>query len=87
MKKLKFTVLIEKGKNSYGAHIKNLPGCVAVVSTKAEVKRLMKGCVKMHLESMLNDKERIPNPNNYNYSKEDIFNVELIFKDAKSNNN
>ena len=29
-----YAVIIEKGPNSYGAHVPDLPGCVAAAETK-----------------------------------------------------
>ena len=38
---MKYAVVIEKGENSYGAHVPDLPGCVAVGETREEVLRLI----------------------------------------------
>ncbi|MFO0795130.1 MAG: type II toxin-antitoxin system HicB family antitoxin [Candidatus Brocadiaceae bacterium] len=59
---MKYTVIIEKGENNYGAYIPDLPGCVAVGETKKEVLRLIKEAIKLHLESMQNDGIEIPEP-------------------------
>lgn len=63
MKKyLKFTVVIEKSRNGYGAYVPDLPGVGVVGSTKSEVKKLMAEALKLHVRSMLEDGEKIPNP-------------------------
>jgi predicted RNase H-like HicB family nuclease len=57
---MKYTIIIEKGKTSYGAYVPDLPGCVAVAETEKEVKELIKEAIEFHLESLKNDKKRIP---------------------------
>ena len=33
---MKYAVVIERGPKSYGAHVPDLPGCVAIAETKTE---------------------------------------------------
>jgi predicted RNase H-like HicB family nuclease len=35
---MRYAVVIEEGPTSYGAYVPDLPGCVAVAETLAEVK-------------------------------------------------
>jgi predicted RNase H-like HicB family nuclease len=58
----KYLVLIEKGPTSYGAHVPDLPGCVAVGKTVEEVERLIREAIEFHIEGMLSDGETIPEP-------------------------
>ena len=37
---MRYAVVIEKGPTSYGAYVPDLPGCVVVGKTAAEVKQL-----------------------------------------------
>ena len=60
---MKYAVIIEKGNNSYGAYVPDLPGCVAVGETAAEVKILIQEAIEFHLESLQEDGEQIPSPN------------------------
>ena len=57
---MNYTVLIEKGPASYGAHVPDLPGCVAVAETRQEVEQLIKGAIEMHLKGMREDGDRFP---------------------------
>jgi predicted RNase H-like HicB family nuclease len=59
---MKYAIVIEKGPNSYGAYIPDLPGCVAVGKTLREVKKLIAEALSMHLEDLREKKERIPKP-------------------------
>jgi predicted RNase H-like HicB family nuclease len=53
-------VIIEKGKNSYGAYSPDVPGCVAVADTREEVEQLMKEALQEHLQMMR--EEHLPLP-------------------------
>lgn len=67
---MKYTIIIEKGKNSYGAYIPDLPGCVAVGESEEEVKVLIKEALEFHLESMKFDSKRIPKPKTKSFEME-----------------
>ena len=60
---MRYAVIIEKGKNSYGAYVPDLPGCVAVGDTPEEVKTLIQEAIEFHLEGLQEDGESIPQPN------------------------
>ena len=60
---MKYAVIIEKGNNSYGAYVPDLPGCVAVGETATEVKTLIQEAIEFHLESLQEDGGQIPLPN------------------------
>lgn len=49
---MKYEVMIEKGPKSYGAFLPDLPGCVAVGSSRAEVLSLIREAVSIHIEGM-----------------------------------
>lgn len=59
---MKYVVIIEKGSNSYGAYVPDLPGCVAVGETENEAIELIKEAIEFHLESYKLSKKRIPKP-------------------------
>ena len=59
---MKYAIVIEKGPTSYGAYVPDLPGCVAVGETHAEVERLVKEAIELHLDGMKRDGEPIPEP-------------------------
>jgi len=59
---MKYLVIYEKGPTSWGAYIPDLPGCVAVGKTEAEVRALIEGAIEMHLRSMREDGDPIPEP-------------------------
>lgn len=55
-------VIIEKGENSYGAYVPDLPGCVAVGDTRKEVLALIQEAIVLHLELLQEDGLPIPQP-------------------------
>ena len=57
-----YTYIIERGPTSYGAYVPDLPGCVAVGQSVAEVRELIQGAIEMHLEGMREQGEPIPEP-------------------------
>jgi predicted RNase H-like HicB family nuclease len=58
----KYVVIIEKGRKGYGAYLPDLPGCVATGKTKELVQRRIRDAVDMHLKSMIEDGDPIPEP-------------------------
>ncbi len=62
MNDMKYAVVIEQGPTSFGAHVPDLPGCVAVAETREEVLRLIQEAVRLHLESLLEHGEKVPLP-------------------------
>ncbi len=59
---MRYVVIIERGENSYGAYVPDLPGCVAVGETKEEALHLIKEAIELHLESMREEGVSIPEP-------------------------
>ena len=56
----RYLVIFEQGPTSWGAYVPDLPGCVAVGDTRAEVERDIHTALAMHLQCMLDDHEPIP---------------------------
>ena len=48
----RYTIVIERGAKSFGAFVPDLPGCVAVATTRPGVVRLIREAVELHLEDM-----------------------------------
>jgi predicted RNase H-like HicB family nuclease len=59
---MKYLVVIEEGPSSFGAYVPDLPGCVAVGESRAEVTRLIHEAIEFHLEGMQEDGIPIPEP-------------------------
>ncbi len=59
---MKYVVIFEKGENSYGASVPDLPGCIAVGETMEEVKDLIAEAIKFHIEGLREDGDIVPLP-------------------------
>ncbi len=59
---MKYIALIEHSGESWGAHVPDLPGCVAVGPSPEWVEREIQSAVAMHLEAMRRDGDPIPEP-------------------------
>ena len=59
---MRYAIVIEKGETSYGAYVPDLPGCVAVAESLAEVRSLIKEAIAFHLEGLQEDGFTIPEP-------------------------
>jgi predicted RNase H-like HicB family nuclease len=57
---MKYAVIVEEGETSFGAHVPDLPGCVAVAETKEEVLNLIQEAIEFHLEGLREDGQPIP---------------------------
>ncbi len=59
---MRYVAVIEKGESSWGAHVPDLPGCVAVGESRDEVVALIKEAVDMHIDSLRANGEAVPSP-------------------------
>lgn len=59
---MKYAVIVEAGEKSFGAHVADLPGCIAVAESRAEVLELIQEAIEFHLEGLLEDGQPIPEP-------------------------
>ena len=59
---MEYVVIFEKGENSYGASVPDLPGCIAVAKTMAELKELIAEAIEFHIEGLREDGEVVPQP-------------------------
>lgn len=59
---LKYTAVIERYENNYGAYVPDLPGCGAVGGTPEEVVANIRTAIEIHIRSMREDGDPIPQP-------------------------
>ncbi len=57
---MRYVVIIEKGENSFGAFVPDLPGCIAVGESESEVRRLIAEAIEFHLEGLRKNGEPVP---------------------------
>ena len=59
---MRFAIVLEKSAGGYGACVPDLPGCVAVAESEAEVREMIREAIGFHLQAMREDGEPIPEP-------------------------
>ena len=59
---MKYAVVVEQGETSFGAHVPDLPGCVAVAETRDEVLTLIEEAIQFHIQGLREDGLPVPAP-------------------------
>jgi len=59
---MRYMVVIERGETSWGAHVPDLPGCVAVGESREEVRRLIREAIEFHIDGLRQDGLPVPAP-------------------------
>ena len=59
---MEYVVVIEKAPENYGAYVPDLPGCVSVGDTFAEMLSMIEEAIEFHLDGIREDGEPIPPP-------------------------
>jgi len=59
---MKYAIVIEHEGNAWGAYIPDLPGCIATGKNEVEVRRCIQEALAIHLKSMKEDGDEIPEP-------------------------
>ena len=59
---MQYAVVIERTDNGFGAHVPDLPGCIAAGDTREDTEQLIREAVVLHLKAMQEDGDPIPEP-------------------------
>ncbi len=59
---MRYLVVLEKGPATFGAHVPDLPGCIAVGETKDEALTLIREAIEFHIEGLKREGMPIPAP-------------------------
>jgi len=59
---MRYLVVVEEGPTSFGAYAPDLPGCIAVGETRADVLASIHEAIEFHLEGLKEDGQPIPPP-------------------------
>lgn len=57
---MKYVVVIEKGANSWGAYVPDLPGCAVVAETREEALQMVREAIEIHIEGLREAGSPIP---------------------------
>ena len=60
---MEYLVVVEKGSTGYGAHVPDLPGCLAVGESRREVLKLIREAIELHIEALRTSGQPVPAPN------------------------
>jgi len=55
-------VVVERGETSWGAHVPDLQGCIAVGESREEVLRLIREAIEFHIDGLKQDGQPVPTP-------------------------
>lgn len=59
---MRYMVVLEKGPDSFGAYVPDLPGCVAVGESEEEALELIQEAIEFHLEGLREGGQPVPAP-------------------------
>ncbi len=59
---MRYMVIVEKGKDGYGAYVPDLPGCIAAGATRDETLAMIREAIEFHLEGLREAGQPIPTP-------------------------
>jgi predicted RNase H-like HicB family nuclease len=59
---MKYLVVVERGKDGWGAHVPDLPGCIAAGETRDEALRLIREAIVFHIDGLQAAGETVPLP-------------------------
>ena len=59
---MRYTVILEHGETTWGAHVPDLPGCVAVGETREEALELIRAAIELHLKGLEEEGLPVPEP-------------------------
>ncbi len=59
---MRYMVVIQRGEKSWGAHVPDLPGCVAVGETRDEVLQLVREAIDFHIAGLKQAELPVPQP-------------------------
>jgi len=59
---MRYLAIIEKSDSSWGAHVPDLPGCIAVAKTREEVIEAIKEAIDFHMDGLRKHGDPIPVP-------------------------
>lgn len=59
---MRYTVILEHGEGTWGAHVPDLPGCVAAADTRDEVLELIREAIQLHIEGLRDEGLPVPEP-------------------------
>jgi predicted RNase H-like HicB family nuclease len=57
-----YTVIYEKGQDSWGAYVPDLPGVISVGDSREEVQQSIREAIEFHIEGLHDEGLSVPEP-------------------------
>lgn len=62
---MKLLIVVEQTATGFSAYAPDVPGCIATGGTRAEVERMMREAIELHLDGMREEGLSAPEPHAY----------------------
>ena len=59
---MQYLVVVEEGRESFGAYVPDLPGCIAAGESREEALALIREAIEFHIEGLKQTGQPIPPP-------------------------
>ncbi len=59
---MRYMVVLERGENGWGAHVPDLPGCIAAGETREEALSLIREAIDFHIDGFKEEGLPVPEP-------------------------
>jgi predicted RNase H-like HicB family nuclease len=59
---MKYAVVVEESPTGFAAYVPDLPGCIAAGETRAEVQRLIREAIQLHVQGLREQGDPVPEP-------------------------
>ena len=57
-----YTVILEHGESGWGAHVPDLPGCIAAGESREDALQLIREAIEFHIEGLRDEGVPVPEP-------------------------
>jgi predicted RNase H-like HicB family nuclease len=59
---VRYTVILEKGLDAWGAYVPDLPGCAVLAETEQQAAELIREAIQLYLEDLRTKNLPVPQP-------------------------
>ena len=59
---MRYTVILEKGRDCWGAYVPDLPGCAVLAETEEQASELIRDAIQLYLDDLRAKSLPVPQP-------------------------
>jgi predicted RNase H-like HicB family nuclease len=59
---MRYTIILEKGQDAWGAYVPDLPGCAVLAETEQQASELIREAIQLYLEDLRTKNLPAPKP-------------------------